>query len=414
MLLQFSVKNFLSIKEEQTFSMLATNLTGHEEDNLFTFHDLSVMKSAVIYGPNASGKSNLISAMRIMRKLVLDSVKLSTEEDKFPDWRFSLDETIKDDPIGFEAIFVVDEKIYRYNFELSNTQVIYEELNFLPKSREALLFKREYNHYKFGEYFKNESKGLNDKTNSNALFLTVAAQFNSQHAKNVLGWFKEFNAISGLESDGYREFTAKKIQTDSIFKSKVVSMMRKADLGIEEIEAKKIDEESLPESLPREIRNLLLKKSDVFTFHKAIANDGSQFLKSFNMEADESEGTKKYFALAGPIIDTLEKGKVLVVDELDSKLHPLLTRHIVQLFNSKESNPNNAQLIFATHDTNLLSLRYFRRDQIWFVNKSEDGASSVYALSDYKDEEGKIIRKDSSIQNEYFQGKFDAIPFIRE
>jgi len=414
MLLQFSVGNFLSIKEEQTLSMVASKLTGHEEDNIFDYDDIRVLKSAVIYGPNASGKSNFIAAIRYMGNMVIGSVQNSMKKGKLRARTFALDESMADQPSKFEVIFAIKDKTYRYGFEVSEGLIIREELYFTPNSREALLFKRENNNYSYGVYFEKEAKGLEEKTHPGALFLTVAAQFNSSFAKKVLQWFANFNAISGISSDHYRDFTADKIIEDSNFKAKVSNMMRKADMGIESVEARNIDSESLPTSLPKDIRLMLSDSSEVFTVHKVKTRDGQNILKSFNMDAVESEGTRKYFALAGPIIDTLENGGVLVVDELDAKLHSLLTRHILQLFNSTESNPNNAQLIFATHDTTLLSLRYFRRDQIWFVNKGGDASSVLYALSDYKDEEGKGIRKDSSIQIEYFQGKFDAIPFIQE
>ncbi|WOV83671.1 ATP-binding protein [Sporosarcina jeotgali] len=413
MLFQFSVSNFLSIKEEQTFSMIAANLTGHEEDNLFSFQDFRVLRSAVIYGPNASGKSNFIAAIEVMRNLVHNSVQNSTQKELFPAWHFSLDERMQTKPTIFEVIFAAENTMYRYGFELLNDRVSKEYLYFVPNSREALLFERTNDVYKFGKYSSDEFKGIKDKTNTRALFLTVAAQFNSKQAAIVLNWFQNFNAISGLASDGYREFTASKILKDPEFKMRVSEMMQKADMGICSIDAKHVEADNLPTSLPKELRHLLMNELEVFTTHKATANDGTSILKQFNMETDESEGTKKYFALAGPILDTLESGGVLVVDELDSKLHPLLTRHIVQLFNSVDSNPNNAQLVFATHDTTLLSLRFFRRDQIWFVNKLEDGSSTLYALSDYKDEDGRGVRKDSTIQTDYFQGKFDAIPFIQ-
>lgn len=414
MLLQFSVSNYRSIRDEQIFSMVASKLTGHEEDNLFDYDEFKILKSAVIYGPNASGKSNFIMAFNYVARMVRNSVQYTTEQFKIKAPVFALDEHSSNQPSSFEVLFVVEGKQYRYRFEIHKEIITFEELTFWPNSREALLFRRKDDEYDFGSYFKEEGKDLKDKTNPRALFLTVAAQFNSNYAKKVMNWFSNFNTISGSSPGDYNEFTAKKIMEDEAFKNKVSAMILKADLGIESVTAEKIEEDKLPKSLPEELRSILADKMDVFSVHKVKTKDGSYKLKTFDMETMESEGTRKYFALAGPIIDTLDEGGVLVIDELDAKLHPLLTRHIIQMFNSKDVNQNNAQLIFATHDTTLLSQRYFRRDQIWFVEKNEDYASELYALSDYKDEDGNSVRKDQSLENEYFQGKYGAVPFIQE
>jgi len=186
MLLQFSVTNFRSIHEEQTFSMVASKLTGHEEDNLFEYDDFQVLKSAVIYGPNASGKSNIIKAFNYMIKMVRNSVQNSTDKFRSKAPVFALDEKASSEPSKFEVLFVVEGKTYKYGFEVLKNQVIFEELTFWPNSREALLFKRKDDEYSIGNYFKEEAKGLKEKTNSQALFLTVAAQFNSRFAHLLL------------------------------------------------------------------------------------------------------------------------------------------------------------------------------------------------------------------------------------
>lgn len=414
MLLEFSVKNYRSFKEEQTLSMVASKLTGHERDNLFESDDMNVLKSAIIYGANASGKSNFIKAFGYMKSMVLNSVQISTKEYQLTAPVFLLDEAMEEKASEFKILIKLENNKYHYHFAVKDGNITFERLSFWPHSREALLFERSDKGYKFGSYFKEEAKDLEDKTAPKTLFLTVAAQFNSNFAQRMMNWFHQFNVISGSVTGRYQRFTANKVFEKEDFKNKVSALMYKADLGIESIDIREIEEQSLPESLPEELRESLINKKEVFSLHKVRRTDGGEKLVRFHMDTMESEGTRRYFDFAGPIIDTLENGGVLVVDELDAKLHPHLTRHIILMFNSEESNPNKAQLIFANHNTSFLSQRYFRRDQIWFIEKNEEHASELYALSDYKDESGGKVRKDRSLENEYNQGKYGAVPYISE
>jgi hypothetical protein len=178
-----------------------------------------------------------------------------------------------------------------------------------------------------------------------------------------------------------------------------------------EVEKKKISESDFPPDTPEEIKSLVLNSSTeasvINTSHKVFDEKGSfKSYEIFDLAKNESEGTQKLFFLAGPIINTLEEGKVLVCDEFDARLHPLITREIVKLFNSNDSNCHNAQLLIMTHDTNLLTKKLFRRDQIWFAEKTEDKGTSLYSLAEYR------VRNDASYENDYIQGKYGAIPFI--
>lgn len=186
------------------------------------------------------------------------------------------------------------------------------------------------------------------------------------------------------------------------------------DLGIDDIQIEefKLTDDSLPKNMPDDLRTAILKntitdKFAVKTIHKKFDKEGKQTaLEIFDIDSHESEGTKKLFSLAGPLMDTLKNGRILFIDEFDARLHPLITYEIIRLFNSNKTNPKNAQIIFATHDTNLLSNKLFRRDQIWFAEKDKGGATHLYSLAEYK------VRNDASFENDYIQGKYGAIPFI--
>ena len=231
----------------------------------------------------------------------------------------------------------------------------------------------------------------------------------------MLRWFARFNVISGLNDALIRRYTVNCIQKERN-KDDILSLIKSLDLDIDDIEIEEVPmtEETLPKSMPQDLKDLILRASDpnqskVRTAHKVFSVSESKFSSQmFDLEHHESEGTKKLFSLAGPLVDTLRNGKVLFIDEFDARLHPSISREIVGLFNSTRTNPKGAQLIFATHDTNLLSNKLFRRDQIWFVEKDRRGSSHLYSLVEIK------VRNDSSYENNYIEGRYGAIPFISE
>ena len=227
--------------------------------------------------------------------------------------------------------------------------------------------------------------------------------------------FINFNIISGLEDRVFQNFSDNMFLRNSEDKASLMDLVRKADLGIRDINIKrqKITEETLPSEMPEDLKKVLRDRegSIISTIHNVYdeqKNNVSNIV--FDFESQESEGSKKYFRLSGPIIDTLKEGKILVIDELDARLHPILTIEIVKLFNSKRSNPYNAQLIFATHDTNILSANVFRRDQIWFAEKDNEESTDLYSLVEYKLPKGKV-RNDASFEKDYIQGRYGAVPF---
>lgn len=408
MLIQFSVGNFKSFKNIVTFSLLATSRKEHEENTFVAKDKLRLLKNAVIYGANASGKTNLIQAMRFMRFFVLFSTKDVT--DKIKVTRFKLSTETENQPSTFEVIFLHEGIRYRYGFQTDREKIHREWLFYVPKRKETRLFLREGGDFSIGTHFK-EGKGLKDKTRQNALFLSVVAQFNGQLSTKVFQWFRKFKVLTALTDTNYLDFTLKKLQ-DPEFKNEIMKFTKFADLGIEDVglEETKMKIEDLPEEIKSKLKSddELIDVS-VNAFHKKYDTENKAVgLEKFDFALEESAGTKKFFAISAPILDTLKKGNVLVIDELDSKLHPILIKFLIELFNSRENNPNNAQLIFVSHNTNLFNRTIFRRDQIWLTEKNSYGATDLYSLVEYK------VRNDASFEKDYMAGKYGAIPLIRE
>lgn len=416
MLIEFSVGNYLSFKETVTLSLVATEMNATNEsvneNNVFNVDDeLSLLKSAAVYGANASGKSNLIKAIGFMRWFVLNSSKATQIEEAINVEEFKLSTETEGKPSYFEIVFILDSKLYRYGFEVDKKQVVAEWLFHKPNVRETRLFERNEDSISITKVFK-EGELIDDKTRNNALFLSVNAQFNGKISTSILRWFINLNVISGLHSDFYQQVTIEYFQ-DSKYKNEIIQLIRKWDLGIDDIkiDTKNLLLEQLPNSIPEEFRKFMqnseLQTNDIQTFHKKYNAQGKvESLEVFDLEENESEGTKKLFAFAVPILDTLRNGEILIIDELDARLHPIMTRAIIDLFNSNQTNPKNAQLIFTTHDTNLLSNKIFRRDQIWFTEKNRQGATDLYSLVEYK------VRNDASFESDYIKGKYGAIPFL--
>lgn len=403
MLIRFEVGNFLSFKDIVSFSMIATSIKEHDE-NVFHLEKMNLLKSSIIYGANASGKSNLIKAMNFMRIFVAKSATRMQASDSIPIRSFKLSNNVVNEPSHFEVVFIHKGVKYRYGFQTTSEEIYKEWLYYVPNRKETKLFEREKDDFNIGLNFK-EGKGLEEKTRKNALFLSVSAQFNGEISNKVLEWFKKFKIISGLNDDTYRNFTLKRMKEDG-FKRDILGLLEIADLGIEDInvEERAMDENDLAK-LPDVVQSLFKSASKAIstrinTIRKKEDNSG----QIFDLEDEESEGTKKIFFLSGPIMDSLQNGNVLIVDELDSRLHPLIMEYLLSLFNSRKNM--GSQLIFASHNTMLLNKDVFRRDQIWFTKKNKEGSSELYSLIDYK------VRNNASFDKDYLMGKYGAIPHI--
>lgn len=424
MLLQFSVKNFKTFKDKATLSFVASNYDKdtREVENVI-MHEVSglrILKSAVIYGANASGKSKLIDAFAFMRYFVMNSSKESQKGESIAVESFKLSVKTENEPSEFEIIFIYEDVIYRYGFEATNDVILSEWLYYKPKTKEVELFYRDKNEFSVHQsgFAKGNTVVKAGLVRDNALLISVAAQFNDQIAINVLEWFKRLKAISGLQEHGYQGYTMGKTENPKM-KEKILELLKVADLGIQDIKLQKLDIDSLPSDISQQLKDKIIKEirdekidyvSDVIAIHKKYDADLHTVGQvDFSLDNDESSGTRKFFALTGPILDVLEHGYILIVDELDSKLHPNLVCKIVSLFNSKALNPKNAQLVFNTHDTNLLGSGLFRRDQIWFTDKNRYGVAKLYSLADFKSDE---VRKTEPFEENYIRGKYGAVPYL--
>ncbi len=429
MLIEFSVGNYRSFKEKVTFSMVAANLVSQDKNldinNVFAVDDeLSLVKSAAIYGANASGKSNLAKALQFMKWFMVNSSKETQSTEAIGVEKFRLSTETDNQPSLFEIVFLLDGQQHRYGFTADREKVVSEWLFYVPKTRETKLFSRQDNNFDITRVYK--ADGIAAKTRANALFLSVSAQFNVEKSEKILNWLTYcFNLISGLNDENLLNNTIRYLFSPHIH-HEAINLIKRMDLDIIGVEIdnphRSIHDVFKPETIentPNHILQDVLENTKrqqetnpypglIQTIHRKFNSDGEQVsLEAFSLLREESEGTQKLFALISLIVATLNNGTVLVVDEFDARLHPLMSRSIVELFNSHDTNPNNAQLIVMTHDTNLLSNKIFRRDQIWFTEKDRYGATALYSLAEYK------VRNDASFESDYIKGKYGAIPYIQ-
>ncbi len=419
MFVNFTVKNYRSFKQERTFSMEASSVKEHK-DSVINMGKTSLLPLAVFYGANSGGKSNLIQAIATMRRMVRHSVRLN-DGDSLPYDPFALDENSGSQPTSFEIQFIKDETLYRYGFEYNQTEIISEWL-YEKRSgeKEYELFLRSLDVIEVSPKRFPEGQGKEDMTNSNRLFLSLVAQLKGEKSNSIMGWFGACNVLSGIDSEGYEAFTLRMFLDHLNGADQAQEFFKSLQLGFTRFSVKKvgISQEAL-DSAPQSIRSQLEKDVatgsvvEPITTHNVYDENGLVIgERNFHKNQMESEGTKKVIEISGPIFDTLNDGKILIVDELDAKLHPLLTRNIVLLFMDPEKNRHGAQLIFATHDTNLLDLEIIRRDQIWFAEKDRVESTDIYSLVEFKDEDGKKVRNDRDIKRDYIRGRYGAIPFI--
>lgn len=393
MILEFCVGNYLSIKDELKISFVATSLKESlpETNDLVSIlgAGVSLVRSAVIYGANASGKTNVLKAIAFYKHFIMDSFKNSQAGEAIDVENFRLNATTVKTPTTMEATFTDGAFIYRYGFEVDSKAVraewLYRRIN-KKRAKEVEVFYREED----TTTVHPKSPLIQDLVNKkmvrgNALLLSTAAQFNEPTAVNVLHWLGDTQVLFCSEDEKLWTQAIRHLDDENI-RDRITRFARYADLGIESIA--KID-------------------NRIVSNHRQYDDEGREVNNvAFSFNGNESEGTIKYFSLSYPIIDALDNGKRLAVDELDSKLHPLLVRKIITLFNSSETNPKGAQLLFTTHDTFLLGAGLFRRDQVWFTQKDSFGATEAYSLAEYK------VRGNSPFEKEYLQGRFGATPII--
>lgn len=419
MLIEFSVGNYRSFKDPVTLSLVAAPLESADPDldrhNLYQVDDkLSLLKSAALYGANASGKSNLIKAMHFMKHFMINSSRAGQSTDVIPIEPFRLSTETIGQPSFFELVFLLGGIQYRYGFEVTTQAVTSEWLYYVPQQRETRVFDRKGSTIEATKWLK--ASGLAGRTRNNALFLSVCAQFNVELAEQILEFMdSSLQIISGLEDDGYMSYTLQQL-LEGDYAPQIHKLLQSLDLGFQSVQVREfeLNSNNLPPDLSDSFKAALLETVEskvglsLQTVHHKYNGTGQRVAPElFDWKAQESEGTQKMIALSGPLINVLEQGSILLIDELDARLHPLLSQAIIKLFNSADTNPNHAQLIFTTHDTNLLSHKFWRRDQLWFTEKQENGASDLYSLVEYKG-----VSSDAAFAKDYIQGRYGAIPYV--
>jgi len=419
MLVEFSVSNFRSIRDRQTLSLVASAAKELRESHVMPVEAPStpdLLRSLVVYGPNASGKSNLLLALLFVRELVRDSARRSEPDEPIPYQPFAVGAAEElEAPSEFELIFVQAGVRYQYGLAVTARAVVAEWLYAFPEGRQQMWFRRELDPksgslgWDFGPNLRGQKKLWQEATRPNALYLSTAVQLNAEQLKPVYDWFSVVLRNIGPFARVREDFTTRQCDRDEAFKLRVKEFLVAADLGISEIgvDRHKFDPTSVDRSLPEPLRAYFteqMKDSEIPEVRLTHRAGNGQTL-TLPLE-EESGGTNKVFALAGPWIDVLANGYILIIDELDTSLHPELLRHLVGLINNPKTNPKGAQLIFSTHDTSLLDAELFRRDQIWFMEKDTELASHFYPLTDFSPRKGENLEKG------YLQGRYGALPFF--
>ena len=422
MLVEFSVENYRSILNRQTLSLAAS---GYYKDleQLNTFDPGLIerlprlLRSSVIYGPNASGKSALVRALNFMRDSVINSAKESQANEEIDTQPFKLTAASRAGDSEFEVIFIEEGIRYQYGFRYNKQRFTEEWLFAYPEGRAQRWFQRAYDpatgrdEYRFSTAFRGGRKRQDwrDQTRANALFLSTALQLNNQQLKPVLNWFQQRLRVMGphltMVGPGYTINCCK----DDAQKQRVLDFLNSAGLSISDIHIRTelFSPDLLPKDMPVALRDEITQQMTgkevvkVSFLHEDMENHE---LIEFS-DDEESDGTRALFAFAGPWLDVLENKRVLVVDELDTSLHPLLVHYLVKRLHHQDSQ---AQLIFTTHDTTILSQKILRRDQVWFMEKNDKHSTQLYPLSDFSP------RDNEAIERGYLNGRYGGIPFLKD
>lgn len=428
MLIEFSLANYRSIGDKQTLCLIPAPKQKDFIDNIITEANHSALNAIAIYGSNASGKSNLLRSIGVMESIIRKSARTSSTT-KLPYDPFKLKEGYADKPTEMEIVFVIDNKRYRYGFSYTQTNIVSEWLYRKNIGREVPVFIREYDAIDVRASFQGSKKLIDtaiEATRDNALFLSQCDSLNIEEAKNIISWFNTLLVINGLNTERHESTTVELWQQHD-YHDKINQYLNMISLDIQKIDiaVKEIDEKNLPPDIPNSIREKLIgaKQYNVKSLHSVYSKDNHPTKTPILWDFDnhESEGSKKALQLTGPILKALLNGEILIIDEIDAKLHPIMTLNIIDMFLDPSCNLKHAQLIFATHDTNLLSYARLRRDQIYFAEKNKWESTEVFSLADFVyfgERNGKTIeekeRKDSDKERRYMEGRYGAIPLFGE
>ena len=426
MLIQFSVENYRSFREEQTLSLVASNDDAHASNLIECDKGLRLVKVASLYGANASGKSNLIRAMADMRRFVLASAtKMNLGETIDFVSPFRLDATSRNEPSRFEITLLVDGVTFVYGFSATRERVHDEWLHVRPSGgRFSKWLERTLDpatsetSWAFRGPLKRDAKLLREKTRDNGLVLSRAAELNVDAVARLFLWFQKYFSDWDLSVPPVElvQFTAETILDSEPFGSSVLSLMRDADLGISGLSVKEVPGRNFLDAVSNSVRERMapvVQESFGGSAPGLLAVEAEHAMEEgdsvlFSLEDDESNGTQRFFALAGPVLVGLKCGMFLVIDELECSIHPLLTRKLIELFQSEKLNTSGAQLVFATHDSSVMDSTLFRRDQVWLAEKRSNGATELFSLYDFDGESRP--RNGAAFERNYLAGRYGAVP----
>lgn len=428
MVIDFSFTNFRSFKENVEFTLKSDSFKS-KVDNAFEVElnsksSVSLLKTAVIYGANASGKSNFIKAFLAFTWLIRNSHKFELDKQKINCYEpFELDINTQNSPVNFKISFILDGVKYDYEISFDKRNIIFEKLDFSPKGQISNLFERvlssdaDYDTVQLGKNLVD--KRIPKKIFKSQLYLSrFGIDTPHDQLTPIFRYLTNINVWNAYDkfsiSDLSNEISILISQPENEkLKNRLSKLIRISDTRIESIGSKELKKEDfkIPDVLPDEIVDKFYENNKIrtFSYHKLFDGNKEIGIKEFEFNKKESTGTKVLFALGGKILQTLESGGLIVFDELDNSLHPKLCKFLIRLFNSKISNPKNAQLIFATHEVTLLDKDVFRKDQIWFAQKNKFGCSELYCANEF---EG--VRDNTNFELWYRTGKFGGNPKIKE
>ena len=413
MLIEFRVRNYRSIRDEVVISFVASNDKKLGESHLAetgikTLPNL--LRSALIYGPNASGKSTLLQALAFMRGVVAESAMLMPPGQTFNVQPFRLDKDWVAQPTEFEITFLLGGVRHQYGFSLTPERIVDEWLLVYRTAKPQQWFRRTFDKttqsstYEFSTHLTGPRKLWQETTRPNALFLSTAAQLNSEMVGPVFRWLVEQPIYFAAGLSPLPDLTTQLLQTE-VGKRAVRDFLASADISISDVLS--VPRQGFHQNIMFGPEGTQVTREEREILTPQFVHNTEHGSASFELH-EESQGTQRLYALAAPVLDVLKHGRLLIVDELDSSLHPLLVRRLVRMFHQPELNPHGAQLLFTTHDTSLLDRTLFRRDQIWFTEKDRDQATRLYPLTDFSPRESEAWEKG------YLIGRYGAVPFFNE
>ncbi|MDX2152789.1 MAG: ATP-binding protein [Bryobacteraceae bacterium] len=411
MLLRFRFSNFRSIRDEQEFSMIAARSKTASDDDMHVrrVENLKegVLTAAGIYGANGSGKTNVLRALSFMKQAVEESHRSWKPDGGVPLDRFRLNREALNDGSRMVVDFLQGGIRHEYGFVADSAAIREEWLYVYPNNKKQTWFmRRQGTAMSFSDRMPGENRVIETLMRPNSLFLSTAAQNNHDALTRVYRWFSE--RLQYVTSERSTRSSVK-ICAHPDVRQVLSQLMHEADLGLTEVRLR-------PSNVSNPFKDLLQHLAQLKESPEEADSSGLLFTDTIEFVHgegnkttalplhEESDGTVAFFSLLGPGVTALAVGGIVLVDELDAHLHPLLATRVIELFRSPQSNPLGAQLIFTTHDTNLL--RALRRDQIWFTEKNRNGESSLYPLSDFR------TRGNENLESGYLQGRYGAIPYI--